>query len=836
MTKPKAPAVRVDAVPQELRELNRWVLWKYVQKKRKDDTLVWTKMPMQRNGRVASSTNAKTWCTFDEIIDAYLMGETACDGIGITLDGSDKLVGIDLDDCIDVLGNYTALATEVLDRIPGYAEISPSGTGVKLWTRAICDGHRTAEGAPDALEIYPNGRYFTVTGNRLEGLFDGEGKIPTEPVDVAWLVAKVFGPGAVRERTAPTAGQDASGDDSDADALALYRRPLDGWPLERVVEELLPVLDPGCSYDEWMQVGAAMHHQGEGGEEWLEAWETWSAGSEEKWSEGYTTEKWDSFSLQRSTGRGPVTLATLIKRVAEEKDKLHGAVAVEWGEQVAAVADWVALERLCKRIGADVRLDEVLRAMITNVVRQRFKDLGNPLPVATIRNLLAPVKKAETPQHGSSRVPAWARPWIYVTTDDCFFNVETKELLSPQSFNFRFNRELDLPPDEKVSATVFAAEFIRLDTVNRQMYLPWAELLFEHEGLNCVNTYRADLLPAVPPIWDEESVAAVYLIEQHIFKLFGGNRREAFTLLDWMAFNVQNPGRKVRWAPLIKGCEGDGKSTIATILTAAMGGRNVKPISAKSLADGFTGWAEGSCVGILEELRAHSASRFDVLEVVKPFITNDVVPVRRMRTDEYKAPNTQNYLGFTNHDDALPVDDRDRRWWIAFTPYNTKEDVAQAYPPGYFGALVAAIEQHPGAVRRWLLEWPVSDGFRQHGPAPESTAKTLMSRSNWSDVDWAVEAAVQAGGVGYSAAVVSTGHLRGALHVAGVPIADQKFGLARALRRLGFAQAPATVRWNEGVQRIWVRDGKLLLHWPNGLSKVKELLRETESMEDGDPV
>ena len=168
MTRPTAPAVNYDAVPQELRSLNRWVLWKFVQKERKDGTKVWTKMPITRTGRAASSTDDSTWCSFDEIQDADLFGATPHDGIGVTFNGSDQLVGIDLDDCIDVLGNYSLLAQQVLDRIPGYAEVSPSGTGIKLWTRALCDAHKTSEGAPDAVEIYPHGRYFTVTGMAVD--------------------------------------------------------------------------------------------------------------------------------------------------------------------------------------------------------------------------------------------------------------------------------------------------------------------------------------------------------------------------------------------------------------------------------------------------------------------------------------------------------------------------------------------------------------------------------------------------------------------------------------------------------------------------------------------
>ena len=831
MTRPTSPAVNFDSVPDDLRSLNRWCLWRYVQKERKDGTKVWTKMPITRSGKPASSTDASTWCSFDEIRDAYLFGTTRNDGVGITFDGSDRLVGIDLDDCIDVLGNFSPLAQQVLDTVPGYAEVSPSGTGIKLWTRAVVDSHKTAEGAPDAVEIYPHGRYFTVTGATvIDPLRDSV--IPSEPIDLSWLVAQVFGPGAVRQRSTPVAGAaQPSGDDTDADALALYRRPLDGWPLERVQEELLPVLDPGCSYDEWLQIGAALHHQGEGDEEWLELWDTWSAGSAEKWAEGYCQEKWESFHTQRVSGRGPVTLATVLNLVKQAQARMQAEVRNEWAAKIAAASTGIELEgKVCEAIAKDVRLDEVAREfLVQNHLKQRLKALGNVLPVANIRKLVAPVSKARGTNVGPfvSGLPDWAQDWVYLTSEDRFLHLGDKRKVTPQGFNFIYDRELlPLAGDEPVSASRFVKD-MGMDHVSAELYAPNQPLRFEYLGLQCVNTYRPDRLPSVPPEWDAVSVETAWLCESHVIKLFGGNRETAYILLDWMAWCVQNPGVPVQWAPLIKGAEGDGKSILGKMLRAAMGTDNVKEVSTKALSDGFTGWGEGACVRILEELRIHSGSRLDLLDVIKPYLTNEYVTVRRMRTDEYVAPNTQSYLGFTNHTDALPLSDMDRRWWIAFTNTQTKEDVAREYPPGYFNRLHNAIDLHPGAVRRWLLEWSVRESFNRHGPAPMSEAKAIMAGSNKSEDDWIVEMLVQAGGVGYSEAVVSTSHLRGAIAASGEHLKDPRYGLSRTLTRLGFVQYPKTFWWDGTARRIWVKDGKLLLDKASVNHSLKNLLDST---------
>ncbi len=163
------PALAREQFPQELRGLPNWVVWRLELVPGKDKP---TKVPYSRRGSKASSTNAKTWCSFDEALAAQAAGHY--DGIGFVFDAG-AFTGIDLDHCRDAAtGVIDPWAKTVLDAISGFAEASPSGTGVHVIVRATLPGkgHKrrvTAAGAqPDAaIEIYDRGRYFTVTGRRL---------------------------------------------------------------------------------------------------------------------------------------------------------------------------------------------------------------------------------------------------------------------------------------------------------------------------------------------------------------------------------------------------------------------------------------------------------------------------------------------------------------------------------------------------------------------------------------------------------------------------------------------------------------------------------------------
>jgi putative DNA primase/helicase len=119
-----------------------------------------------RTGNAASSTNPKTWSTFDQAVTAYTT-VNGYDGIGLTLTPDTGLVGIDLDHCRNPdSGDIAAWTQDISGRMQAYTEVSPSGEGLRLFAKATLppQGRKKAD-----IEMYNTGRYFTVTGCHLEG-------------------------------------------------------------------------------------------------------------------------------------------------------------------------------------------------------------------------------------------------------------------------------------------------------------------------------------------------------------------------------------------------------------------------------------------------------------------------------------------------------------------------------------------------------------------------------------------------------------------------------------------------------------------------------------------
>ncbi|HEV8045824.1 MAG TPA: hypothetical protein VGP38_11625, partial [Rubrobacter sp.] len=75
-------------------------------------------------------------------------------------------VGVDLDDVRDPeTGLLTPRAAEIVSRLDSYTEVSPSGTGAKLWVRAELERAWKKPG----VEVYPHARYFATTGRTMPG-------------------------------------------------------------------------------------------------------------------------------------------------------------------------------------------------------------------------------------------------------------------------------------------------------------------------------------------------------------------------------------------------------------------------------------------------------------------------------------------------------------------------------------------------------------------------------------------------------------------------------------------------------------------------------------------
>lgn len=152
-------------LPPELKQLPRWIVWKYEDIGAKKPT----KVPYNpRSGYNADVTNPATWTDFETAVSYCLPDEqgnlSPYSGIGFVfhksgIPGQKEYVGIDLDKTDDP--RLIKLHIEIFEQFDSYSEVSPSGEGLHI----IVEGSIPSGRRRMSVEMYCDVRYFTMTGN-----------------------------------------------------------------------------------------------------------------------------------------------------------------------------------------------------------------------------------------------------------------------------------------------------------------------------------------------------------------------------------------------------------------------------------------------------------------------------------------------------------------------------------------------------------------------------------------------------------------------------------------------------------------------------------------------
>ena len=498
---------------------------------------------------------------------------------------------------------------------------------------------------------------------------------------------------------------------------------------------------------------------------------------------------------------GALKRAMLLMDDAKELDALTVAVPVK-------------IEKMCG-------LDKMAMNMLAGHYKAAMKRLGVTISIQDARerlknkpledSLRAQSEVAQAAFKESSSASEMLRDWVYLEQSERFANLRDDRELTSKSFNMIYAKDVPTGPDEdqpKAPDRFFALSEGR--TVYARMYVPCAwkpepgGQFFIHEMRHYLNGYNGLTVPAVAQDWRERS--AWRIAHDHIHRLLS-SEREADLLIKWMAHNVQRPGLKILWAPIIYGPPGCGKSTIERLMSAVMGQCNVKGINMDEIYSAFTGWAEGACLRFIEEIRIVGHSRHDVMNKLKPFITNERITIVKKGMDGLDVLNTQNYCAFTNFPDAIVLDKEDRRYGVFSTRAKSREETVDMFSQAYWSALYDAINDHPGDLRAWLMDVDLS-GFDRISAPPMTQGKMDMIEATRSDEVVNLEAVIEAGAHGVTNDIVSTSHLNAALRAAGLPTMPAR-RLGKVLEELGFVPFANPIKFDGKTCRISVR-GKWL--------------------------
>jgi hypothetical protein len=302
--------------------------------------------------------------------------------------------------------------------------------------------------------------------------------------------------------------------------------------------------------------------------------------------------------------------------------------------------------------------------------------------------------------------------WVWVADASAFIRRSDTKKFNKDQFKSMY---ADLYPEGDILNAVWKGK-TAVERFEEVIYLP--------QGAEVVDQKKYNL-------WRPSGVKArkgdVSWFEEHLALMFP-DETERNLVLDYLALLVQRPAQKIKFALLIQGAQGTGKGAIGTLMRRIIGERNVVRPRNDEVVGRFTGWQEGSQLAIIDELM--TLGRLEVANRLKTVITEEELRIEEKYSTTYSIPNHLNLLCFTNHRNAVPIEEGDRRWLAIFSP-------AKPQSPEYYYRLFEKIGSAAGAaaVKHYLAERKIA--LDPNGQAPETSAKREMRAYSLSEIeDW----------------------------------------------------------------------------------------------------
>ncbi len=289
-------------------------------------------------------------------------------------------------------------------------------------------------------------------------------------------------------------------------------------------------------------------------------------------------------------------------------------------------------------------------------------------------------------------------------------------------------------------------------------------------------------------------------------------KRDRRILMGWSIDLVQNPGKKMLWSPVLQGAEGNGKSTMFEILAYAIGEQYCHTARSKELSSTFNGWQVGKLLAHVPEV--HMGGRRELLDDLKPNITDYRIPIRQMHQVEANCHVPLNWCFTTNYKNAVIKSRMDRRYATLFTAQQSKADVERDFPENYMSEFWDWLRDVGFArVTHYLRTAPPDPEFSPMNGcvrAPETSSNEEAIEASTGGVEAEIIEAVESGSRGFSGGWISSWALDRMLRDRHLRISRPQ--VAEILTNLGYQ------KWGRAPRPILQEDHKRPELWCKGLT------------------
>lgn len=582
-----------------------WVAWRLDDVPKRGPT----KMPYTGISRKAKA-DTPPWLTraAAEALFAKMPNPLKMGGVGIEfcdLDDGRSIGGIDLDACRDPeTGVVEDWAADVIEAFGSYAEVSPSGTGAKvyfLFNTTDWPNLREAMGQrggeddkysrtfkrgggkhPPAIELHLGHRFFCVTGDTVAGMPLEFRHVPTaQIINLITEVGPAFAGKARAKAKATTKAPDKS---------------------------KLDVVKGEASPDLQARIAAAC-----AGKHWFAS----------RWNGDWT-------GINDTSGSGKAfTVLAVLKRAEFSYDDALAALRLnthtsEWMTEKGEANG----QREPRRFWDAIEVKDPIAALMTEF-NERYFVLNENGKAMVYEPAFDPILKR--------------RLHTRITFED-----------------FRkiyLNRRVRVGTDKDGSPVWKPAADFWLKHPDRRQYI--GGVTFDPSGKHCrpdmLNLWQGFSVEPKPGTWTQ--------FRAHIFRIVCGGNREHFDfLMGWMARMVQSPAEQGEVAVVMKGIEGAGKGIVAKTLLRILGQHGLAISNSKHLVSNFNAHLRDTVFLFADE--AFFAGDRGHVGVLKSLITEPHLTVEAKYQNAIQAPNFTHIMMASNEDWVVPASLEARRFFV----------------------------------------------------------------------------------------------------------------------------------------------------------------------------
>ena len=630
----------------------QFILWTTIER---DGKLI--KLPVNyQTAQVTDAHNPDAWTDAQTAIDyANAYGDNY--GVGFVFTKNDPFYFIDIDKCSNPAGGWSNTANTVMSYFPDAAvEISQSGVGLHIFgTYTGTAPEHACKNIPLGLELYTDSRFVALTGREIIGNAGTNGDQYFKAFISTYMTPRIT---ATPEQwtTAPVATCNPLDDEklinkalsskSAAGAFGVRATFRNLW--ERDVTALSVVYVPDASdageFDESSADMALAQH--------LAFWTGKNCEAVERlmWLSGLVRDKW---TKHKNYVRG-----TIMRAVSLQND----------GDTYVGSPPKISLEK-----AEPIQRENIEPGLLTG-----FRYLAGPQQIEHFKG--------------------------------CVYVRDIHKVFTPDG---------DFLKSDQFNATYGGYVFALDDTNRKETKKAW-EAFTESQVVKYKQARTTCFNPKLPTgtftTYDDKVAVNIYVptntprvagdptrFLNHLVKVLP-DKGDRDIILAYMASCIQYKGVKFQWAPLLQGMEGNGKTLFTRCVAYAIGERFTHMPPAEQIAEKYNEWLYGTLFIGVEDIYVPD-HKLNVIEVLKPMITNDRQAIRSMGVAQIMRSICCNFIFNSNHKDAVRKTRRDRRFSIFYTAQQNDGDLERDGMDGdYFPELYKWLRDDGYAIVANYLE------------------------------------------------------------------------------------------------------------------------------------